>query len=83
MKVVQLHECTPKQFLNPTPPQNSPLAAQKVKMTPTLSQNQMPEFNETQKMKVVQLHEWTQKDLLNPTQIQNQPIRAPKSKKIK
>ena len=55
MKVVQLHELTPKQFLSPTPTtNNSPLGPQKSKkMTPKLSQNQMSELKETEKMKVV------------------------------
>ena len=44
MKVVQLHELTPKQCLSPSP-------------TPKISQKQMSELKETKKMKVVQLHE--------------------------
>ena len=41
MKVVQLHEWTPKRLLNPTQPKNIPLGPQKLKMTQKLSQNQM------------------------------------------
>ena len=37
MKVIQLHECTPKQYLNPSPtPKNSPLGHQKVKNDPKI-----------------------------------------------
>ena len=36
-------------------------------MTQKLSQNQMSELKETNKMKVVQLHELTPNQLLNPT----------------
>ena len=44
MKVVQLHERTPKQLMNPTPTQKKPIRVQKSKkMTPKLSQNQMSE----------------------------------------
>ena len=58
MKVVKLHELTPKQFLcPPIKHKNSPIGPQKVKTTQKLSQNQMPELTETFKMKVFQLHE--------------------------
>ena len=39
----------------------------KTKITPKLSQIQMSEFRESQKMKVVQVNEWTPKQFLNPT----------------
>ena len=81
MKVIQLHEQTPKQFLNPsTAPKIARQGPKKSKMTPKLSQNQMSELKETKKMKVVQLHERTPKHFSNPTPTQKQPIRAPKSK---
>ena len=58
IKVVQLHEYTPKQLSNPTPTQkNSQLGLQKVKNYPKLNQDQMSELKKTKKMKVVQLHE--------------------------
>ena len=68
MKVVQLHESTPNQLLNPTPtPKIACQGPKKSKMAPKLSQNQMSELKEKKKMKVVQLHEQTQNQLLNPT----------------
>ena len=36
MQVVQLHECTPKQFLNPTLNPKKPIRAQKVKNDPKI-----------------------------------------------
>ena len=58
MKVIQLHNQTPKQFLNPTPtPKIAHWGPKKSKMTPILSPNKMSELEETKKMKVVQLHE--------------------------
>ena len=60
MKVLQLHQQTQKQLLNPTP-------TPKIKIAPKLSQDQMSEQKETQKMKVVQLDEQTPKQFLNPT----------------
>ena len=40
MYVVQLHEWTPKQFLDPTfEPKNSPLGLQKVKNDPKIKSN--------------------------------------------
>ena len=54
MKDVQVNKQTRKQLSNPTPtPKNSPLGPQKVEMIQKLSQNEMSEFKETQKMKVV------------------------------
>ena len=48
MKVVKLHEWTPKQFLSPTlNPKKSPTGPQKFKTTQKLSQNQMSEFKKT------------------------------------
>ena len=45
MKVVQLDEWTPKQFLNPTPnPKNSPLGPQKVNNNPKLKSNSKVRF---------------------------------------
>ena len=65
MKIVQLHEKTPKQFLIFS---SIPLRPPKSKkMTPKLSKNQMSELKETKRMKVVQLHEQTSKLLLHPT----------------
>ena len=58
MKVVQLHEQTPKHFLTLPNPENRPLGPKKSKITPKLSQNQRSELIETKKMKVVQLHEY-------------------------
>ena len=68
MKVVQLHEYTPKQFLNPSlTPKIGRQGPKKSKMTPKFSQNQISELKEAKKMKVVQLHEQTPKQLSNPT----------------
>ena len=68
MKVVQLHEQTPNQLLNPTPtPKIARQGPKKSKMTTKLSQNQMSESKVTQKMKVLQLHEQTAKQCLSPT----------------
>ena len=39
MKVVQLHEWTPKQFLIQMGPKNSPLGPQKVKNNPKIKSN--------------------------------------------
>ena len=47
MNIVQLHEYTQKQLLNPTPtPKNSPLGPQKVKNYPKINQNQRSELKE-------------------------------------
>ena len=56
MKVVQLHEYTPKQVLNPSSTHKKPVGPQKVKNDPKVIKNQMSELKETKKMKVVQLH---------------------------
>ena len=54
IKVVQVHEQNPKHFLNPNPtPKMAHQGPKKSKLTPKLSQNQMSELKETQKMKVV------------------------------
>ena len=84
MKVVQLHEQTPKQFLNPSPTPKIARQGQKKrsKMTPKLSQNQMSESRVTQKNKVVQLHEQTQKQCLDPSPTpKNSPL-GPKKVKL-
>ena len=48
MKVVQLHEETPKQFLNPTPtPKIAHLGPKKSKMTPKLGVNHMSALKES------------------------------------
>ena len=58
MKVVQLHEWTPKQFLNPAlNPKTTHQSPKKTKTTPKLSQNQMSELKETKKMKIIALYE--------------------------
>ena len=58
MKVVQLHEWTPKQFLNSTLNQKiANLGPKKSKAIPKFSQNQMSELKETKKIKVVALYE--------------------------
>ena len=55
MKVVQLYEWTPKQFLNPTlNPKNSPLGPQKV-------EKNLSELKGIKKIKVVALYEYTTK----------------------
>ena len=47
MKVVQLHEQTPKQFSNPTTtPKIAHQGPNKTKMTPKISQNQRSELKE-------------------------------------
>ena len=82
MKVEQLHEQTTKQFSKSTPiPKIAHYGPKSQKMTPTLSQNQMPELKETQKMKVVQLPEQTPKQLSNPTPTPEKPFKAQKVKK--
>ena len=82
MKGEQIHEQTTKQFLNSTPiPKIAHYGPKSQKMTPTLSQNQMPELKETQKMKVVQLHEQTPKHLSN--QILNRSISLKFKRKIR
>ena len=72
MKVVQLHEETPKQWRPKQflyiEPKNSPLGPQKVKNYTKIKSNikyQISELTETYKMKVVQLHEQTSKQLSN------------------
>ena len=59
MKVVQLYEWTPKQFLNSTLNPKLPIRApkSKKKKKQRLSQNLMPELKETKKIKVVALYE--------------------------
>ena len=48
MKVVQLHEKTPKQLWNPTPtPKPANFGPKKTKMSPKLSQIQISEFRES------------------------------------
>ena len=79
MKVVQLHEWTPTQFLSPKIAQQGP---QKSKMTPVLSQNEMSEFKVTQKMKIFQLHEQTLKQCL-PKNIPLGPQKVKNDLKIK
>ena len=79
MKVVQLHEQIPKQFMNPsTAPKIARQGPKKSKMTPKLSQNQMSELKETKKMKVVRLHEQTQKQLSKPTPTPKPAHQVPK-----
>ena len=63
----------------PRPPNYPPLEPQKVKNYPKLSQNQILEFKETEKMKVVQLYEYTLKQLSKPTPTPKKPIRTQKS----
>ena len=58
MKVVQLNEYTPKQFLNPKIAFQGP---KKSKTYPKLSQNQTSELKETKKIKVDALYEQTPK----------------------
>ena len=53
MKVVQLHQQTPKQLYNPAPiPKTARQGPKKVKNDPKINQNQMSELKETYKMKV-------------------------------
>ena len=68
MKDVQLHELTPKQFLNPSPtPKLAHSGPKKSKMTPKFSQNQMSELKETKK-KLLPCMSRPQNDLdLTPT----------------
>ena len=48
IKVVQLHEWTPKQLLNPTPAQkNAPLGPKKSKITPKLGKNQISDLTKS------------------------------------
>ena len=66
MKVVQLHELTPKQFLNHSSFQKLPVRGPKSKKCPqTKVKNQILKITETYKMKIVQLHELTPKQFLN------------------
>ena len=74
MKVVQLHDWTPKQFLSPTLNRKKTIEPQKVKTTPKISQNQMSELKETKKMKIIALYEYTPKQFEpdpNPQNILN------------
>ena len=59
MKIVQLHEWTSKQFLNPTfNPKKKPIRDQKEsKNYPKIKSNQKSELMETKKLKVVELYE--------------------------
>ena len=58
MKVVQIHESTSKQFLNPTLNQKiAHVAEKKARTNPKLIQNQTSEWKETKKIKVVALYE--------------------------
>ena len=58
MKVTQLHEQNPKQFLNPTPtPKLAQQGQKNQKLPKKVSQIQMSELKEITKMRVVQLHE--------------------------
>ena len=62
MKVVQLHEQTPNQLLNPTPtPKIARQGPKFKKITQKLSKNQISKMTTTQKMKVVHVHELTSK----------------------
>ena len=79
MKVTQLHEQNPKQFLNPTPtPKLAHQGPKKSKMIQKLSQIQMSELKEIKKMKVVQLHEQSPKQLSNPIPTPNPAHQGPK-----
>ena len=58
MKVVQLHEWTPKQFFNPIlKPKITHWGIKLSKTTPKLSQNQISELKEIKKMKIIALYE--------------------------
>ena len=82
MKVIQLHELTLKQCLDPSPtPKIARQGPTKYKMTPKLSQNQISELKETKKMKVVQLHKQTKNQLLNPTPTPKIASQGPKKSK--
>ena len=68
MKVVQLHCVDPKKVFDPTPtPKLAYQRPKKTKTTSILSQIQMSEFRESQKMKVVQLQKQTPTPFLNRT----------------
>ena len=83
MKVVELHEQIPKQYLNPTlTPKIAHQGPKKSKMTTKLSQKQMSEWKETQKMKIVRLHEQTPKQLSNPTPTPKMAHQGPKKSKM-
>ena len=56
MKVVQLHESTPNQLLNPTPTPKKPFKAPPKKNYPKTKQKQISEFTETYKMRILQLY---------------------------
>ena len=75
MKVVQLHELTPKQFLNYTwNPKIAHQGPKKSKKTSKLSQNQLLQSKE--KIKVVAIYEQTPKPF--ESQTSKYPILAPK-----
>ena len=58
MKVVQVNEWTPKQFLNPIlSPKIAHQEPKKSKTNQKLSQNQLPELKKTKKIKDVALYE--------------------------
>ena len=81
MKVIQLHEPTPKQFSNPTPTQKiAPQSPKKSKMTPKLSQNQMSELKKRRKRKLFNYMSRSKNRFRTLPQPQKQPIRAPKIK---
>ena len=68
MKVVKLHEQTPKQLSKLTPTTKPAHQDTKnTKMTPKLSQILISQFRESSKIKIVQLHEQTSKQFLKPT----------------
>ena len=58
MKVVQLHELTPKHLMNPAPtPKIAHEGPKKSKITPKLCNNQISKLTESYKMKALQLHD--------------------------
>ena len=63
MKVVKLHEWTPKQFLRPTLNTKQPNKAPKSLNSPKIKSYQMSELKETKKMKIIVLHEQTPKHI--------------------
>ena len=82
MKVVHLHQQTPKQFPNPTPSlKTAHQGHKKSNPPPKLSQNQKSELKETQKIKVVQLQKQTPNQFLIRTPTLKTAHQGPKKSK--
>ena len=81
IKVVKLHEWTPKQFLSPT--LNTKIAQQGPKKlnNPKIKSKSNVRIKETKKMKIIALYEQTQKQFEPDPNLQNSLCFAPKKLK--